>query len=46
MATSATEFSSREGNTSIDSDSNGGEVMRRTRTAGPGVVFARAAEPA
>jgi CHAP domain len=43
---SATQFSAREGNTSINSDSNGGEVMRRTRTAGSGVVFARAGEPA
>jgi hypothetical protein len=39
------QFSSREGNTSIDSDSNGGEVMRRTRTADSSVVFVRVAEP-
>jgi hypothetical protein len=41
----STQFSAREGNTSIDSDSNGGEVMRRTRSTGSGVVFARVAEP-
>ena len=43
---SATQFSTREGNTSIGNDSNGGEVMRRIRSIGSGVVFVRAAEPA
>ncbi len=40
-------FTAIEGNTSIDSDSNGGEVMRRTRSIGSGygVVFARVREP-
>jgi hypothetical protein len=41
----STQFSTREGNTSINSDSNGGEVMRRTRTADSSVVFVRVSEP-
>lgn len=41
----ASQFTAIEGNTSIDSDSDGGQVMRRTRTAGPGVMFIRASEP-
>lgn len=44
---SSTHFTAIEGNTSIDNDSNGGEVMRRTRASGSGygVVFARVQEP-
>ena len=39
-------FYAIEGNTSVSSDSNGGEVMRRTRTLGQqGTVFVRVAEP-
>jgi CHAP domain len=42
---SSTQFTAIEGNTSIDNDSNGGEVMRRTRTKGAGVVFVQVHEP-
>jgi hypothetical protein len=39
-------FTAIEANTSLDNDSNGGEVMRRTRNrAGQGTVFIRVAEP-
>ena len=39
-------FSSIEGNTSTSNNSNGGEVMRRTRNpANQGTVFVRVAEP-
>jgi hypothetical protein len=41
-------FSTVEGNTSSDAhgdQSNGGEVCRKTRTLGSGVVFTRVAEP-
>jgi hypothetical protein len=41
----AHQFTAIEGNTSVDNDSNGGEVMRRTRsTASASVVFVRVAE--
>ena len=36
-------FTAVEGNTSIDNNSNGGEVMRRTRTADSSVDFVRVA---
>ena len=40
------QFNAIEGNTSYGSDSNGGEVMRRTRSkSGQGTVFVRVAEP-
>lgn len=39
-------FNAIEGNTSVDSNSNGGEVMRRSRDAGStAIVFVRVAEP-
>jgi len=39
-------FNAIEGNTSTSNNSNGGEVMRRTRTLGQqGTVFVRVAEP-
>jgi hypothetical protein len=39
-------FTAIEGNTSVDNNSNGGEVMRRTRDAGSTTVqFVRVAEP-
>jgi hypothetical protein len=39
-------FNAIEGNTSVDNDSNGGEVMRRTRNvSGQSTVFCRVAEP-
>jgi hypothetical protein len=41
---SLSKFTAIEGNTSIDSNSNGGEVMRRTRSITPQVVFIRVAE--
>lgn len=37
-------FNAIEGNTSIDNDSNGGEVMRRTRTRNSQVTFVRVSE--
>lgn len=40
------QFTTVEGNTSVSSNSNGGEVMRRTREPGAGVYFVRVAEPA
>jgi hypothetical protein len=41
-----TDFSAIEGNTSYSSNSNGGEVMRRSRSRGDqGTVFVRVAEP-
>jgi hypothetical protein len=40
------EFSAIEGNTSTSNNSNGGQVMRRTRSkSGQGTVFVRVAEP-
>jgi len=40
------DFTSVEGNTSTSDNSNGGQVMRRTRsTGGQGTVFVRVAEP-
>jgi hypothetical protein len=36
---SETQFSTFEGNTSIDNNSNGGKVMRRIRTMNRGVLF-------
>lgn len=40
------QFSAIEGNTSTSSDSNGGQVMRRTRSrSGQGTVFVRVREP-
>jgi hypothetical protein len=43
---SGANFSTVEGNTSGANDSNGGEVMQRTRTQGAqGTVFVRVAEP-
>jgi len=44
VAGSNSQFTAIEGNTSIDSNSDGGEVMRRTRSKGAGVVFIRVAE--
>jgi len=38
------QFTAIEGNTSIDNNSNGGQVMRRTRSKGSGVYFVRVAE--
>ena len=39
-------FDAIEGNTSLNNNSNGGEVMRRTRSkSGQGTVFVRVAEP-
>jgi hypothetical protein len=39
-------FEAVEGNTSTSSNSNGGQVMRRTRTRnGQGTIFVRVAEP-
>jgi CHAP domain len=41
-----TQFNAIEGNTSYSSNSNGGEVMRRSRTkGGQGTVFVRVTEP-
>ena len=41
------QFQAIEGNTSLSNDSNGGEVMRRSRSkTGQGTVFVRVAEPA
>lgn len=40
----ASTFTAIEGNTSIDSNSNGGEVMRRTRAANDTATFIRVAE--
>jgi hypothetical protein len=38
-------FNAIEGNTSVDNNSNGGEVMRRNRSrSGQGTVFVRVAE--
>jgi len=43
---SGSTFTAIEGNTSVDNDSNGGQVMRRQRTTtGQGTVFVRVAEP-
>jgi len=43
---SGTEFTACEGNTSTSNDSNGGQVMRRTRNRGAqGTVFVRVKEP-
>jgi CHAP domain-containing protein len=40
------QFNAIEGNTSVDNNSNGGEVMRRSRSrSGQGTVFIRVAEP-
>lgn len=40
------QFYAIEGNTSVDNNSNGGEVMRRNRSrSGQGTVFVRVAEP-
>jgi CHAP domain len=39
------QFTAIEGNTSTSNDSNGGQVMRRTRDAKGSVVFCRVAEP-
>ena len=44
LAGLATQFTAIEGNTSIDNNSNGGEIMRRTRTADNRVTFIRVAE--
>ena len=41
---STSQFTAIEGNTSIDNNSNGGQVMRRTRTADNRVTFVRVAE--
>jgi hypothetical protein len=42
----STQWNAIEGNTSTSNDSNGGEVMRRTRTKGAqATVFVRVAEP-
>jgi hypothetical protein len=44
--TGAATFEAIEGNTSLSNNSNGGEVMRRTRNASQqGTVFVRVAEP-
>jgi len=44
--TSSSTWTAIEGNTSTSNDSNGGQVMRRTRTLGSqGTVFVRVAEP-
>jgi hypothetical protein len=44
--TGGSSFTAIEGNTSTSNNSNGGEVMRRTRsTGGQGTVFVRVAEP-
>lgn len=43
--TGVNQFTAIEGNTSIDSNSDGGEVMRRTRTDNYQVHFAKVAEP-
>lgn len=42
---SASQFTAIEGNTSIDSNSDGGQVMRRTRTDNYQVQFVTVAEP-
>lgn len=43
---SGADFTACEGNTSISNNSNGGEVMRRSRSkSGQGTVFVRVAEP-
>ena len=41
---SKTQFTAIEGNTSVDNNSNGGQTMRRTRTANNQVTFVRVAE--
>ena len=44
--TGSGQFNAIEGNTSYGNDSNGGEVMRRSRSkSGQGTVFVRVAEP-
>jgi hypothetical protein len=44
--TSSSAFTAIEGNTSTSNNSNGGQVMRRTRVLGEqGLVFVRASEP-
>lgn len=40
--TGSSTFNAIEGNTSVDNDSNGGEVMRRSRSTGDVCLFARA----
>jgi hypothetical protein len=42
---SSSAFYAIEGNTATGNDSDGGEVMRRQRSAGSGTVFVRVAEP-